>query len=76
MRKQRIELWTVRHPDTTKGWIYLSEAAAVEALKKTQKKLKKTQPQITIQDFIIEPYNVLDEELLYILRESLPELFL
>ncbi len=72
----KIELWTLRHPEVEKGWIYLTEQQAKDALSLAEKKLKKTQPDIKLKDFIIEPYRVMDQEVFDILRETLPELFL
>ena len=73
---KKIYLWTLRHPDAVKGWVYLTEQAAKDSLESAIKKLKKQKPNLDIDAFIIEPYHIMDSNLLNPLKETLPELFL
>ena len=70
-----IQLWTLRHPDAENGWIYLTEQEAKKALIAAEKRMPEM-GNLKLSDFIIEPYEIMTPEIITILRNNLPELFL
>jgi len=76
MSKSKLFLYSLTHPDSINGWVFLTENAAKKAIKKLIKAASPKQPNFDYDKFIITMLSVQDQEIIKSFKETRPELFL